>query len=383
MAKKKYQGWERKDIEILDRNSLQITQYYHLKRVVCPTCQAPLKDDITLIPVNEQTVLKVRGKACTNCRCLYVNDLDAVVSKAKELGYAIGFTFDGVEQGKYFSMRKVKMIEEGRLQAIQKMNGIPSAVVMIRVYFSEIKKPCWIYISKEKNLYNSQECIFGYGTRAGLEFLSAAFAEERDKKGCWHRKEYMVKAIRFRDDDARNGLQAMKPECIMIKEDGGYRSSVKNSFFELVDLLFYSPFSQRYEIVQATYNKPEDHYFIDIGIYRKFLNDYGKPPVRLMREDRAFEKLNEESLLKIYGYTVAQKDDLPSAKRQAILAEIVDIQLLTVSRVVNHLNFCISSHSQEKDIFARAKWREDLRFIENYKVNPNRFLIADKIKIKK
>lgn len=386
--KKKYQGWERKDIEIIDRNPLQIIQYYHLKSIVgdgaiCPICRLQLKDDITLIPVKEKMVLKVRGKACINCKCLYVNDLDAVVSKTKKLGYARGFTFDGVEQWKYFTMKKIKMIEEARTQAIQKMKEIPSAVVMICIYFLGTKKLYWIYISKEKCLNNPKEKIFGYGMNDGLEFLSAAFAEDRSKKGCWQGKEYMVKGYWFKNKLSRKRLHAMKPEYITIKDDGGYPSSVKNRFFELTDLLFYSPFSQRYEIVKATHDKLEGYYFIDVGIYRRFLTDHGKPPVQLMQGCCSFEKLNEESLLKIYGYSVAQKDNLSSNDRQAILAEVVDIQLLTVSRIVSHLNFCMSTHSQDKNVFARAKWREDLKFIESYKANPERFLIADKIKINK
>ena len=55
---------------------------------------------------------------------------------------------------------------------------------------------------------------------------------------------------------------------------------------------------------------------------------------------------------------------------------MVDLEILTVHQIVKLLSFFISSHPHNKDDFARMKWMMDKSFIENYKANPTRFLIA-------
>lgn len=80
--------------------------------------------------------------------------------------------------------------------------------------------------------------------------------------------------------------------------------------------------------------------------------------------------------MRIYGYTVNRTDDLDLQKRQELLAEIVDAEILSVSSVISYLDFFISSHSSDIYALAIFKWEEDKEFIESYKVNPKRFLIA-------
>ena len=63
-------------------------------------------------------------------------------------------------------------------------------------------------------------------------------------------------------------------------------------------------------------------------------------------------------------------------QRQDILVDIIDLGILEVHKIVRYLNFFIKSHAAECYADARIKWEEDRKFVENYKVNPNRFMIG-------
>ena len=78
-----------------------------------------------------------------------------------------------------------------------------------------------------------------------------------------------------------------------------------------------------------------------------------------------------------YGYSVSKANNLSERERHEILAEIVDLGILKVNQIVNLLDFNCRLHSGEQYYWARRKWEIDKAFIENYKVNPNRFLIVD------
>ena len=84
------------------------------------------------------------------------------------------------------------------------------------------------------------------------------------------------------------------------------------------------------------------------------------------------------SILTEYGYTVAQNVGLSSKERHELLAEVIDLEILDSIDIINHLEFCISLHPNEKYVYARSKWKEDIGFVENYNFNPDRFLIAEK-----
>lgn len=171
----------------------------------------------------------------------------------------------------------------------------------------------------------------------------------------------------------------------MIKADGGYYTSTLDRKSELVDLLAYSPFSQRYELMRATYNKGLDYCYADLSIFRSFVQKYGNPGLAIdfdssssngfFRSDLRSD-LRSESVLMGYGYNVSEANGLSDRERREILAEIVDLEILTVHQIVGLLNFFSTLHSGTRYALSRSKWERDRTFIENYKVNPNRFMIA-------
>ena len=89
---------------------------------------------------------------------------------------------------------------------------------------------------------------------------------------------------------------------------------------------------------------------------------------------------DEQSFYKVFGYNVSQNDDLSETTRQALLMLIMDLELRTPSGIVSFLKDCIRMHPNAKYAEARRKWNCDKEFVENYKVNPTRFVIPPQIK---
>ena len=235
------------------------------------------------------------------------------------------------------------------------------------------------YIITNRSGITDRKRIFTYISFEGRELLSAAFAKKRRKKGILNDKEYTVT-----DSLTLKGTENHLPLCdyLSIKKDGGYSSS-KSVVNEIVGILIYSNQYNIYEIMPATYNKITGEYFTDISRYRSYLHDYGSPDVNidflgdLVSRQSGNLELREQSILRLYGYSVSTANNLSYAERQELLAELVDTEVLTVSRIVYLLDFFIKTHPYDK--IAIIKWEEDKEFIQNYKVNPERFLTCDKI----
>lgn len=80
------------------------------------------------------------------------------------------------------------------------------------------------------------------------------------------------------------------------------------------------------------------------------------------------QKLARESILMQYGYNVSKMEGLSNKSRQKILAIIIDNKILSKTEVISYLDFFINqrlSLDNMKD--AIAKWKEDRKFVENYK----------------
>ena len=121
---------------------------------------------------------------------------------------------------------------------------------------------------------------------------------------------------------------------------------------------------------------------MDIGLYRSYVEEYGRPNLFpdfdywASSGARDFNGLNSESILKGYGYSVGRAGGLRIGQRQELLAEIVDLEILTVKQVVGLLGFFVRTHTDDKFAQARYEWKADIKFIQEYKVDPKRFLIA-------
>ena len=363
--------------------------------VSCPNCNSKINVDYTLIPISKTQRAKVFGLFCRECRCLYVNNKDDINKLLCDNIYAKEFTLDGEELWNYSTIKQQRKKEERRIKKEQelrelhkqkraeryeKLNAVVSAEVMICIQYTN-KKQEEIIIVNDPLCADEQKNIFHYSSDAGREFLSAAFAQKRNRRGRFNEMNYRTTERPLYNNKAQYSLsQHILPIDLTIKKDGGYSSSILNNNYEIVDMLVYSPFTNRYEIMKATHDKRQEMCFVDICRYRNFIHEYGNPELFPFFESRrnlvsGFDNLNEESILKGYGYDVNKGDNLSSKYRQELLAEIIDLDIMKASKIVRFLNdFLIPRHPQHPE--AQNKWREDIHFVENYKANPQRFLIA-------
>lgn len=356
------------------------------RQAVCPTCNQQLIKDETVIPISECSNLLVEGFYCYKCRSLFVRNADEIAAKLKDNPYSKGFYINDIaywqysetERRKKQEERKHRKIEESRAkEAFQRqrkksiLDSIESSVVLISVIFQNKNPAEYIITTKDNSV--AGENVIQYATPIGRELLAAAYAKARNKCGSLNGQNYRVCSVFPTDEIPRNLI----PSAILVKKDGGYISSIKNNKYEIVDLLLYSPKTKIYECTHATYSKEEDICYMDISIYRNFVKRFGNPGLFLEFPSKSCttSELNEESVLKGYGYSVSKSDNLSTPERRELLTEIVDLKILPVSRIVYHLDFCIRLHTDPQHAEAVNKWISDRCFIANYKANPTRFLI--------
>ena len=354
----------------------------------CPNCQQQLIKSETIIPISESSNLLVEGYICRKCKSMFVRNADDIAEKLKDNPHSAGFYINDIAYWQYSENEKKKRQEERKWQKIDEMrarkeyqrlrktnilNSIVSSVVIISVMFQDKSRAEYI-ITASKDAASGENFIH-YSSAMGRELLTAAYVPVRKKQGLLNGKKYHVYSVFLK----QKMPETLIPSFITIKTDGGYSTSIKNKNSELINLLLYSPYNDIYECVHATYNKEEDICYMDVSIYRQFIKEFGNPNLRLdfsTATGGRIGELNEESILKGYGYSVAEKDNLSNIEREELLMELVDLEILTVSKIAHHLDFCIRLHTDPKYIYAVRKWTSDKTFIENYKVNPTRFMLS-------
>lgn len=81
-------------------------------------------------------------------------------------------------------------------------------------------------------------------------------------------------------------------------------------------------------------------------------------------------RYKSQSVLNAMGYTVDMNISLTKEERQKILATALENQLFSVADLLNFLHWLIKTReTQSKYNTAVSKWKDDLKFVENYKKN--------------
>ena len=96
-----------------------------------------------------------------------------------------------------------------------------------------------------------------------------------------------------------------------------------------------------------------------------------------------YSELNQESILHKLGYNVGASDDLSDSVRQDILASAVDFRLMAKREVIDFLTWMINTRSNNDRLEnAVYKWKKDLKFISNYKLNNKEYIEVKSIIIR-
>ena len=358
----------------------------------CYKCSTTLNPDYALIPINKNQEKKIPGLFCSECDCLYVKERKKVDEVLRDNPYAKSYTLDGKPLWNATEMLEKKRKDEEYKQKHQekkrRLEAVKSSVVMICIDFNKTAQKEEFIIVMEKDESNPEKNILHYTSIEARELLSAAFEEQKKWKGTLNEKDFFIttKPI-FPNLNDKSMLDNCIPVEVKLQEGGGYHS--KNINFEPIVILIYSFKSKRYELMNATYDKNNGYPFVDTQIFRTFIKNHGKPAAVFsfnkynLSNGFDWDNLEMESALTMYGYNVSKKEGLSVTERQNLLAELIDFELLSVKQIVSHLKILINSRTGEKYIAARGKWTVDKHYVENYKMNPSRFLIASNVSKKK
>ena len=125
------------------------------------------------------------------------------------------------------------------------------------------------------------------------------------------------------------------------------------------------------------YSEEKDMYFINKSSYDAYREKYGLPFLRLIPGEYSEKNydLRTESQLHIYGYSLEHGNT--KARRQEILAFLIDSGIMKKSQIQNHIEWLINTHRDSLHYEnACEKWRDDLLFTNEYKIATQRKVLA-------
>jgi len=158
-------------------------------------------------------------------------------------------------------------------------------------------------------------------------------------------------------------------ELYIYKQKGIYDNP--NGEYELVGATMYFPKIMEAITVAVYYKKSESKYFMNEESFVPLIKANGWPNVNLHFTDNSHagtswtSRLNEQSKLRLLGYTVQQADGMSAGERQSLLRSIIDSGLMTDVEIVNHLEWLV--HINEGNpAFANACscWKHDMEFVK-------------------
>ena len=322
---------------------------------------------------------------CPDCESIIMPKMFYLKHK-KEISPLYVINITGDPHNNYRSGKKKTSIDlekqKGPLSSEEKERWkISSAVYLIKIEYSDHEEKQFTIVTDKKE-HDPGKRVFHYSKDPAKELLTAAKYLKRQRKGIIGKRPFIVKEVVTSPafNEKENPLLVHR---LIIKPNGGYKSSVDENpkRFKLADILLYAPFTKQYEVLRVTYDSWEKYCFVSKGNFKDFLDKYGKPEADIgLKSPKFFNKnlgeLRDESLLMSYGYSAA-KDGPTDRKRQEILTELVDLGIMSRDRITSFLDFLLSLHQGPNFYDAREKWKKDRAFIINYKINPERFLIAD------
>lgn len=136
----------------------------------------------------------------------------------------------------------------------------------------------------------------------------------------------------------------------------------------------------KWKDISAGYCKDCNVFFITEYMYDK-LKRWGTPICKLYEKeiddreicDRRNDNYGEmilrtESILMRYGYNVSKKNGLSKYRRRAILALLIDNEILRKNYIINFLNGRINFNGLKcNNELAVSKWEDDIDFVNEYK----------------
>ena len=329
----------------------------------CITCGVQLINLVKNIPIHDNRAIKVPLKQCTTCGCFFEEHGERLSILIKNHSYPS----DYIASREYLIPNFNKKRNEIRT--------IPSAAFVIHLKSKNNNNHRLITVVNSKSDQKPEADIFHYSDL----FFRKLFLKVRRGGDIIVGNEVFDIIGMFQAGNKNSRLYTRTTiQTITIRNGGGLYTGV-SAEAHLVDILLYSPFTDCLEIAHASYDEDNDLYYMDIKLFRWFIQRYGNPGIIIStyHNDREDYDMQEESLLHAYGYNVTQKSGLSDDQRRSILSEVLDLELMSAHSIIALLNHNIKMHSHDKYRFARYRWKADMEYVLNYKVNPKRFIVSD------
>lgn len=342
--------------------------YLNLYTIFCPICGELLKESSFVVPVSRTEGVSCRYKSCGKHN--FLDRYKKHVRLLKGNPYAFMITTDTDYCFKF--KERATAIFEG-----SEYNYILLFLMRIDCLQKHHKDMYLIIGNRNRTIYDHFRVI-DYKCESTRQLLTEIYRN--------FEKEITFDGIKYRLVSRLSSQKYGKRSIVStvtIKKGGGYTDGIIGDDCKVVDILLYSPYTKKYEITHATYSESANINYMDISLYKDFYRKYGNPEIDIEvennkpRSDNDFKNLREESIIHAFGYSVGSKENLSTAARQSILADVMDLELISPGALASLLESFIARFKAERFEFARLKWSMDLEFVMNYNVNPDRFYIVE------
>ena len=369
----------------------------------CPSHEVVMEQHIwSLSRSKGELEMLLQGRYCPKCNILYITSqnkatLDEFYEKygAKRIPFKLlpaKLRTAGIKPAKVTDIRLLKMAEDHSKYVQNKSVEILEDEV--RHFFDrEILVASALVDRKEKMIRiltlvtgkDERECapdelLIREAESTGRELLGRIahdqLGEFSSKYGTikihdykvWSGQEHHLDGFtRFCDPENIQNITIMRQNNISRDSDE----------YEMVTALVYCANRVEPVYIDVYYSKQQNKYFINEESYRQYRMRYGLPYVHLVADeydgDMDYGNLRKNSELNLYGYTVAKAAEMTTGERQRLLQQLMDNGLMSKHQIVNHLEWLIHRQSGRiKMEDACDCWKEDLRFVNNYRISTQR-----------
>ena len=122
-------------------------------------------------------------------------------------------------------------------------------------------------------------------------------------------------------------------------------------------------------------------YYINSTQFNAYAKQYGMPLIRLQTcssgDPNDFTTWNDESILHFVGYNVGSTDSISDSRRQEILREAIEANIISKAQAIHFIENMINMHEYQSTMAnAVYKWEKDLKYLQNYKIHTQKQVLA-------
>ena len=321
----------------------------------CPSC----REKLVSMRFFKRGVTENKGWCCVECSKVYLLN-----SQDKERNGP-----DRKENG------------NNKIELPESIVDVPaSAIVVATMYMRENGQIGMIAIVSDQQEQDSKRGIYWVGRTLPSMVLSAIQTgrvifeyngksyEIKNYTTYSSAKKYFDVIGRFCNREAPQEVFVFSQKNIAIYQSGSY---------EVVTAMV--PCANRNVPVPITvyYEKATKRYFMNEESYVVARKNYGLPYLRLCvaaasDTNGVYGELKEHSELNLLGYSVGI-NGLDFETRRKLLSNVIDSGVLGKPEIINHLEWLIHTRKNMANMEnAIAEWREDLRFVSQYKMQKQR-----------